>query len=138
MQQEYTKYQLRKNALAREARYLAGGGGGGGDVQGTVNNNDGSSSNTTDPSKAEEKIAAAPTAGIKRDFFNRPVPEDTLTNSGSLLATEGPRRLGSSSIAAGSKGNEGRERKVWVSFHEGFSNAVRKPITLEELMSGFF
>ena len=29
------------------------------------------------------------------------------------------------------------ERKVWVSFHEGFSNAVRKPITLEELMRGF-
>lgn len=26
--------------------------------------------------------------------------------------------------------------KVWVTFHEGFSNAVRKPITIEELMRG--
>ena len=28
------------------------------------------------------------------------------------------------------------EHRVWVSFHEGFSNAVRKPISLEELMRG--
>jgi chromosome transmission fidelity protein 18 len=26
------------------------------------------------------------------------------------------------------------EGKVWVSYHEGFSNAVRKPLTLAELM----
>ncbi|RMD42304.1 hypothetical protein DV735_g2832, partial [Chaetothyriales sp. CBS 134920] len=30
-----------------------------------------------------------------------------------------------------------RGARVWVSFHEGFSNAVRKPITLKELMEGF-
>lgn len=30
-----------------------------------------------------------------------------------------------------------KEREIWVSFHEGFSNAVRKPITLEELTKGF-
>jgi chromosome transmission fidelity protein 18 len=28
------------------------------------------------------------------------------------------------------------DNKVWVSFHEGFSNAVRKPITIEELLRG--
>ncbi|KAL9615433.1 MAG: hypothetical protein Q9167_000111 [Letrouitia subvulpina] len=28
-------------------------------------------------------------------------------------------------------------REAWVSFHEGWSNAVRKPITLDELMRGF-
>lgn len=28
------------------------------------------------------------------------------------------------------------DNKVWVSFHEGFSNAVRKPLTIEELLRG--
>jgi len=28
------------------------------------------------------------------------------------------------------------DNKVWVTFHEGYSNAVRKPITIEELMRG--
>ena len=31
---------------------------------------------------------------------------------------------------------EDESGRVWVSFHEGFSNAVRKPITLAELMKG--
>ena len=34
------------------------------------------------------------------------------------------------------KGEDDMEGRVWVSFHEGFSNAVRKPITMEELMRG--
>jgi chromosome transmission fidelity protein 18 len=29
------------------------------------------------------------------------------------------------------------ERRVWVSFHEGYSNAVRKPITLKEFLDSF-
>lgn len=28
------------------------------------------------------------------------------------------------------------DNKVWVSYHEGFSNAVRKPITIDELLRG--
>jgi chromosome transmission fidelity protein 18 len=34
------------------------------------------------------------------------------------------------------EGRKEREGRVWVSFHEGFSNAVRKPVTLREIMSG--
>lgn len=26
--------------------------------------------------------------------------------------------------------------KVWITYHEGFSDAVRKPITVEELLRG--
>jgi chromosome transmission fidelity protein 18 len=26
--------------------------------------------------------------------------------------------------------------RIWVSFHEGFSNAVRKPVTLDDIMRG--
>lgn len=32
---------------------------------------------------------------------------------------------------------EGEDERVWVSFNEGFSNAVRKPITMNDLMEGF-
>ena len=64
---------------------------------------------------------------VKRDFFGRVVAEEENGEEG------GKEREG-----------EGRKRrklapeenKVWVSFHEGFSDAVRKPITLAELMSG--
>jgi chromosome transmission fidelity protein 18 len=28
------------------------------------------------------------------------------------------------------------ERKVWVTFHEGLNNAVRKPMSLDEFLRG--
>ncbi len=65
-------------------------------------------------------------AAARCDFFGRIVHDaqpPSISNSG-----EKPDKFG--------KGNND-ENKVWVSFHEGFSNAVRKPITLEELMRGF-
>lgn len=37
---------------------------------------------------------------------------------------------------AGKKKDGKDDNKVWVSFHEGFSNAVSKPITIEELLRG--
>ncbi|KAL8736067.1 MAG: hypothetical protein Q9181_002581 [Wetmoreana brouardii] len=69
--------------------------------------------------------AAAP----KRDFFGRIVKEEA-DDPGNI---EGPRRNESSS------GRASREKcggKIFVSFHEGYSNAVRKPISLDELMRG--
>jgi chromosome transmission fidelity protein 18 len=32
---------------------------------------------------------------------------------------------------------EAKEAMVWVTYHEGLNNAVRKPISLEEFLSGF-
>jgi chromosome transmission fidelity protein 18 len=33
--------------------------------------------------------------------------------------------------------DEGGDReRVWVTFHEGYSNAVRKPVSLGELVGG--
>lgn len=61
-----------------------------------------------------------PTA--KRDFFGR-VVEDV--------------RPGSSEGKPTRQSGQQEEGMVWVSFHEGSSTAVRKPITLEELMRGF-
>ncbi|KAF2193185.1 hypothetical protein K469DRAFT_619803 [Zopfia rhizophila CBS 207.26] len=58
---------------------------------------------------------------VKRDFFGRVVKEK--------LVPHGEKEKPKNDV----KGEEGR---IWVSFHEGFSNAVRKPVTLDELMRG--
>lgn len=64
---------------------------------------------------------------VKKDFFGRVVVVDD----------DGPREEeeegGSKRKKA--KGEESKET-VWLSFHEGFSNAVRKGVTLDEFMSG--
>ena len=62
---------------------------------------------------------------VKRDFFGRVIIEQLPSNG-----TE---------VASGPETNENGdtrdgESRAWVSFNEGFSNAVRKPITLKELM----
>lgn len=60
---------------------------------------------------------------VKRDFFGRviqePVRETTETENGS--PSDETSKAG---------------RKVWVTYHEGFSNAVRKPISMGELLAG--
>ncbi|KAF2199193.1 P-loop containing nucleoside triphosphate hydrolase protein [Delitschia confertaspora ATCC 74209] len=60
---------------------------------------------------------------VKRDFFGR-VLKVTPVVSGEVSKTK---------EAEKGRQDEGR---IWVSFHEGFSNAVRKPITIDELMRG--
>ncbi|KAJ5918650.1 ATPase AAA-type core [Penicillium verhagenii] len=59
---------------------------------------------------------------VKRDFFGRVIQETP----------------GSKDLEDGSHNDESSKagRKVWVTFHEGFSNAVRKPISMGELLSG--
>jgi chromosome transmission fidelity protein 18 len=66
----------------------------------------------------EKKEASKPMARKeegKKDFFGRAVKA----------------RVENTESAAKVVKEEGR---VWVSYHEGFSNAVRRPVTLEELM----
>jgi len=64
--------------------------------------------------------------GAKRDFFGRVINEVLPSKQ---ETSEEPRKKLKS--AAGVE----RDETVWCSFHEGFSNAVRKPITLAELLS---
>ena len=63
----------------------------------------------------------------KRDFFGRII--ENVRPASKEEHINGSRAMEMS--------EKGESRKVWVSFHEGFSNAVRKPITLDELMRGF-
>ncbi|KAL8904578.1 MAG: hypothetical protein Q9207_003168 [Kuettlingeria erythrocarpa] len=70
-----------------------------------------------------------PVTATKRDFFGRVVETyQNDTNDGKEKHQKGcPKDVRG--------GTESRGR-VFVSFHEGYSNAVRKPITLDDLMSG--
>ena len=108
---------LRQSADARQARCKTRDGLGPGLDMENESLKDGQS----DTNPAIKPVAA------KRDFFGRIIenPQAILQNGSEIRSQD---------HAAGEKQEN---RKVWVSFHEGFSNAVRKPITLEELMRGF-
>lgn len=59
---------------------------------------------------------------VKRDFFGRVIKQPV-------------RVLGETDGNVG-KGEKKEDINVWVTFHEGQNNAVRKPISLQELLRG--
>lgn len=78
---------------------------------------------------------------VKRDFFGRVIQnlEQPIALAGGIGNTDAVRIAKASALKGHAKEvtkEEGRER-IWVSYHEGFSNAVRKPINLGDLMDGF-
>lgn len=62
---------------------------------------------------------------VQRDFFGRIVAAPV----GEAAIAEAERRAKETAKSNG-------EGRIWVSFHEGFSNAVRKPIGIDELLRG--
>lgn len=69
--------------------------------------------------------------GTKRDFFGRIINESRpIALDGNKAGEKAAKEESLISVSDREVNN------VWVTFHEGFSNAVRKPITLEELMRG--
>lgn len=82
---------------------------------------DNNKENATDTSGKKHVTAIAG----KRDFFGRIINEARPGSAGQGMAS------------AASKAVQKAEERVWVSFHEGFSNAVRKPITLREFLDSF-
>jgi chromosome transmission fidelity protein 18 len=63
---------------------------------------------------------------LKRDFFGRVIAEAVQQESEDEEAALKRKRT---------KMDEGGDReRVWVTFHEGYSNAVRKPVSLRELL----
>ncbi|KAK7743216.1 Chromosome transmission fidelity protein 18 [Cytospora paraplurivora] len=61
---------------------------------------------------------------VKKDFFGRVIMEKPL------------HELDRNSGAQGNKAAEQPENKVWITYHEGLNNAVRKPVTLEDFLRG--
>lgn len=119
LDQELQKTIAQREAAARQARFKAG--------MGTVElaqhdmllHDD-----KENASSGQKALPIMPTV-VKKDFFGRVVLEKPLQeidgNSG------GPKK--------GQVAEKG-ENKVWVTYHEGLNNAVRKPITLEDFLRG--
>ena len=63
---------------------------------------------------------------VKKDFFGRVVMEKALAE---IDGNSAGQRKGSAA--------DKEENKVWVTYHEGLNNAVRKPITLDDFLKGF-
>lgn len=118
LDQEYQKnIKVRENA-ARQARYRAG------------NLNDDVDFSFSDTKENRPHHAEERTLGAKKDFFGRVVREEVFP----LQEIDG--NADPESKDRRQKKDVKGDNKVWVSFHEGFSNAVRKPITIEELLRG--
>ncbi|KAK3994885.1 putative chromosome transmission fidelity protein 18 [Cladorrhinum sp. PSN332] len=75
-------------------------------------------------SKLEELKALEAKTAVKKDFFGR-------------VIVERPAPLGDAGKKRKKKEAAQERDKVWVTYHEGINNAVRKPISLEEFMRGF-
>jgi len=116
LDQEYQKNIIVRENAARQARYKAGNPED--DVEFSISNKENKGHH------AQERVL-----GAKKDFFGRVIREETMP----LGEIDG----NAQAEGKGGKKKDGKDdNKVWVSFHEGFSNAVRKPITIEELLRG--
>ncbi|KAL5340345.1 hypothetical protein BJX70DRAFT_124322 [Aspergillus crustosus] len=118
LDQEYRKESIRKHseALDRSAKSST-----------KLSTTGTQSSSLTDLAKSKTGINA-----VKRDFFGRVIQDDSAKGEESHQGAK------SRVSGSGGSGQEGADkgRKVWVTFHDGFSNAVRKPISLGELLGG--
>ena len=119
LDQEYQKYLQRQRAAVRQARNTAG--------SGLGTEADGGVDDIANANIGEDGVNLKPIV-VKRDFFGRIMDVPIPMAGGHMSQSESKE---SQDPKLGEKAN------VWVSYHEGFSNAVRKPVTLVELMRGF-
>ncbi|KAK6606252.1 ATPase [Botrytis cinerea] len=120
LDQEYQKNIIVRENKARQARYKLGNVDGGDEEYSFEKGKFGKG-------KSEKNVLGVGTGNeIKKDFFGRVLEDRVLGKNGNVGAGEN----------RGGGEKKMPEKKVWVTFHEGFSNAVRKPITIGELMRG--
>ena len=119
LDQELHKFRVLQAASARQARFAAGG----------PTSQDPGADKENIPAKGgrrSEAMVDQASGRVKRDFFGRVIANEEDRGDGS-----GGKGAGTATTKPGNKG------RTWVTYHEGFSNAVRKPISLKELMNGF-
>lgn len=116
LDQEYRKETLRKQGETSQAKMGLPSSNGGNKSKGKQ------SQNAIGGHDKENDNAKSDDTGVLRDFFGRPILSATNNNA----RQQSHKRK--------SSGHE-HERKVWVTFHEGFSNAVRKPVSMAELLA---
>ena len=129
LDQEWRKEELRRAEMSRMARFSAAVA-----LDASVGmDEDGSSGQ-----KKKKPEALRPAVVVKRDFFGRPIAVPRPGSGGgdaqSSNAANGKRKGNKGPGGGGGEGESESEQRVWVTYHEGFSNAVRKPVTLAELM----
>lgn len=129
LDQEFSREVRKASERSRTNRFAAGGG----IVSSSVIGRGAGEENEAAETAAEKRKVAA----VKRDFFGRVIAEVTAEE----MAEEAELgREGEGARKRRKRRNEkegaGEEGRIWVTFHEGFSNAVRKPISLGELMRG--
>lgn len=105
------EYAKEKRRLEEESRRRRAG-----DVGGETLVDHDAAHKEKDEAVAEKKVT------VKRDFFGRVLQEPMLGDPDSVVT-----KAAKSEVTGPS---------VWVTYHEGYSNAVRKPITIAELMRG--
>ncbi|KAI4868682.1 hypothetical protein F4820DRAFT_409270 [Hypoxylon rubiginosum] len=121
LDQELQKAKLLREKAARQARFQAG-------------NAHATAGPVIFDDKENTKALKGPVLpllGVKKDFFGRVI--ETKADDRALREGNGNGRPGSK---AGGAPLGKAETKVWVTFHEGLNNAVRKPLTLDELLRG--
>ena len=71
-----------------------------------------------------DKVEAerVPVEKVKKDFFGRVIVQEVSSDEGKRRRTES------------SNGLMKIQPDVWVRYHEGYSNAVRKPVIFAELL----
>lgn len=117
LDQELLKTISLREAAARKARFRAGGAGGHEEPSQDALDDDGKEN-----AGHKKKLPIIPTTLVKRDFFGRVIVEKVLP----LDETSGN----------GEQRKGAEQQKVWVTYHEGLNNAVRKPLSLEEFLRG--
>ncbi|KAI9684382.1 MAG: hypothetical protein M1829_002192 [Trizodia sp. TS-e1964] len=128
LDQEHQKALILQRNDARQARYRAGNPLGDADMPDLTSNKENMRSGK--PAGTERRLGGT---GGKRDFFGRIINEALPSTDAEPGVEEGAARAKRRKGVARYKRQAGN---VWVSYHEGFSNAVRKPVTLDELMRG--
>lgn len=121
LDQEYRKSLIKRQSEAQNPHY-----GGPGSSKGGNGNED-----ATDNDDSNKKVKSGRSMGLKRDFFGRIIQEKPPGDTVEM----GKASHGSSKRTGPGDASQ-KAKKVWVSYHEGFSNAVRKKITMTELLSG--
>lgn len=111
LDQELQKTLAARQDRARQARFRAGG-----------DDPDELPTQSLVPLTGKENAGVASGPAVKRDFFGRVVQAKPQPLA--ELDTNVP----------GKRAKE--ERKVWVTYHEGLNNAVRKPLSLDEFLKG--
>lgn len=118
LQQEYEKEILRQRSQAGQARLN-------GPQRDNFSRDDNNCKENTNPDGPNPPNFSSRMNGPKRDFFGRVIVNEARPSSCVV-----------SDDAAASPSVKAMNNPVWVGFHEGYSNAVRKRVTLNELLSG--